>query len=97
MMIFRKIDIELMKILIENFKIKLKSSNNNCLSNEEKDEYEFLENKNFFTQKDLKNNNFMHINNNTYFDKKELFKIIKYLYDEYPKNYHNLEVSKKIQ
>ena len=97
MMIFRKIDIELMKILIENFKIKLKSSNNNYSSNEEKDEYEFLENKNFFTQKDLKNNNFMHINNNTYFDKKELFKIIEYLYDEYPKNYHNLEVSKKIQ
>ena len=96
MAIFEKNQLVLMKKFFENLKIK--TANNNHLSNEDKIKLEMLEIKNLFCQKDSNNNNIIHYITKKVEDKVEFLKIIEYLYDIYPhQNNENLDLSNIIQ
>ena len=58
MLVLKKCIVSLTREFLENLNIKKNLSNNNYLSNEEKEEYEIKEKNIFFSQKDSDNNNF---------------------------------------
>ena len=97
MMVFQKFEPILIKEFLQNLQLKKNSINNNYLSNEEKEEYEIIEKENFFSQKDSKNNNFMH-SFDISFDKNILLNIFEYIYDIYPfYNNPKSSISQRIQ
>jgi len=98
MLVLKKCIVSLTREFLENLNIKKNLSNNNYLSNEEKEEYEIKEKNIFFSQKDSDNNNFFFYLSFNYFTTIEFYEIIQYIYDIYP--YHNnpkIETAKKIQ
>ena len=96
MAILNKNESILIKQFLEN--LKLKSTNSNRLSNEDKIKLEMLEIKNLFCQKDINNNNILHYFSKRVDDKRVFLENVEYLYSTYPhQNNKHLDLSNLIQ